>query len=99
MASQRAKAIITDVAPHDIVTTNAVKIDPLSPAGVTAAEMTPSQRDLLMRLVDVYASMMTADIAADRMDRIKKAGIEKVSFAWAGEAGSAWHQSRPAGYR
>ena len=83
--AQRAKAIITDVAPHDIVTTNAVKIDPLSPAGVTAAEMTPSQRDLLMRLVDVYASMMASDIAADRMARSRKAGIEKIAFAWAGE--------------
>ena len=83
--AQRAKAIITDVAPHDIVTTNAITIDPLSPVGVTAAEMTPSQRNVLMRVIDVYASMMASDIAADRMARLRKAGIEKIGFAWAGE--------------
>jgi len=38
-----------------------------------------------MRLVDVYVSMMASDIAADRMARRRKAGIEKIAFAWAGE--------------
>ncbi len=60
-------------------------VDPLSPVGITAAELAPNQRELLMRLIDVYASMMTNDVSADRMDRIKKAGVEKVAFAWAGD--------------
>ena len=53
---QRAKATINAAAPNDIVTTNAVKIDPLSPVGLPASEMTAAERDLLMRLVDVYTS-------------------------------------------
>jgi uncharacterized protein DUF3500 len=85
-AGQRAKATIDAVAPNDIVTTNAVRVDPLSPAGVQASEMTPSQRDLLMRLVDVYTSGMASDVAADRMARIRRAGAEKIAFAWAGAA-------------
>ena len=84
--SQRTKATINSAAPNDIVTTNAVKIDPLSPVGVQASEMTPSQRGLLMRLVDVYTSSMAPDVAADRMAKIRKAGAEKIAFAWAGAA-------------
>jgi len=81
---RRAKATIEATAPNDIVTTNSVKIDPLSPAGVSAAEMTAAQRDRLLALIDVYTSQMASDVAADRMARIRKAGVEKIAFAWAG---------------
>jgi hypothetical protein len=83
--SQRAKAIIQNVALNEIVTTNKLDITPLSPAGITAAEMTPQQRDLLMKAIDVYISKMSSDIAADRNAKLQKAGIEKIAFAWAGE--------------
>jgi hypothetical protein len=48
--------------------------------------MTPAQRDLLMKVVDTYVSKMADDIAADRMAKIRKAGVEKIGFAWAGES-------------
>ena len=83
---QRAKAVITVTAPGDIVTMNKVTIDPLAPAGVLAADLKPAQRDLLMRVIDAYASAMAADIAADRMAKLRQAGLEKIGFAWAGEA-------------
>jgi hypothetical protein len=83
--SQRTTAIIAKDALTEIVTTNKPKVDPLSPSGLSAAAMTAAQRDLLMKIVDVYASQMTADVASDRMAKIKKAGIEKIAFAWAGE--------------
>jgi hypothetical protein len=28
---------------------------------------------------------MTADIAAERMERLRKAGLDNIAFAWAGE--------------
>jgi hypothetical protein len=37
-----------------------------------------------MKLVDVYTSQMPGDVAADRMARIRKAGVDKIAFAWAG---------------
>jgi len=83
--SQRAKAIIQKVALNDIVTTNKLDISPLSPVGITAGEMTPQQRDMLMKVVNVYISKMADDIAADRTAKVQKAGIEKIAFAWAGE--------------
>jgi hypothetical protein len=38
-----------------------------------------------MQVVDAYTSAMASDIAADRMARLTKAGVEKITFAWAGE--------------
>ena len=85
-ASQRTQAVITEVAPNDIVTSNRLDITPLSPVGIEAAKLTARQREQLMKVVDVYVGAMADDIAADRMARLKKAGLEKIAFAWAGEA-------------
>jgi len=82
--AQRKTAIFSDTAPNDIITMTKFPIDPLAPAGVSYADMTATQRALLMELVEVYASQMTADTAAARLAEIKKAGLEKLTFAWAG---------------
>jgi hypothetical protein len=49
-----------------------------------AKQMTPAQHALLMQVIDAYAGLMTADLAADRLAKIKSAGIDNVAFAWAG---------------
>jgi uncharacterized protein DUF3500 len=84
-ASQRTTAIIEAKAPGDMLTMANVNISPLSPAGLSAEAMTPPQRELLMKLIDVYTGYMAADLAADRTAKLKKAGVEKIAFAWAGE--------------
>src|SRR5262244_674360 len=83
--AQKTKAIIQKVALDEIVTTNKLDINPLSPVGITANEMTPQQREMLMKVVNVYISRMADDIAADRTAKLQKAGIDKIAFAWAGE--------------
>src|SRR5438105_4576802 len=83
--SQRTKAIIDATAPADMLTMANVDIKPLSPSGLMAEAMTPPQRDLLMKLIDVYVGYMASDIAADRTAKLKKAGVEKIGFVWAGE--------------
>jgi hypothetical protein len=82
---QRAKAVIARDAPGDIVTTNRYPIDPLAPAGIGSAELTAAQRDQLMRIIAVYTSAMTEEVAAKRVGRLRSAGVEKIAFAWAGE--------------
>lgn len=81
---QRGVAIINQTAPREIVTTNQLDINPLSPEGLKASAMTPAQRDLLLKVIDAYAGLMAPDIAADRLAKIKQAGLENVAFAWAG---------------
>jgi hypothetical protein len=82
--SQRAKAIIETTAPNDMITMANVDIKPLSPIGITADQLKPNQRDLLMKLIDVYTGFMADDLAAERTAKLKKAGVEKIGFAWAG---------------
>jgi hypothetical protein len=81
---QRMTAIINATAPNEIVTSNTLDINPLSPDGIKVSAMNSSQRDLLMKIVDSYAGLMTPELAAERMAKIKTAGIENVAFAWAG---------------
>jgi uncharacterized protein DUF3500 len=83
--SQKAAAILPGAAPGDIVTMILPKVDPLSPGGVKAAALTTAQRDKLMHLIDVYAGLMAPDVAAERMERLKKAGLDNITFAWMGE--------------
>jgi hypothetical protein len=84
-ADQRKAAIISAAAPNDIVTMNTNDIKPLPDQGVIFASLQPNQQALLTRLIEVYTSNMETDVAAERMAKIKKAGIDKVRFAWAGE--------------
>ncbi len=38
-----------------------------------------------MKVVEAYTGAMADDIAAERMAQLKKAGLDKIAFAWAGE--------------
>ena len=84
-ADQQKQAIVNTVAPNDIITMNKNDIAPLPDQGVTYASMPPEQQQQLMRLIEVYTSNMEADIAADRMAKIKNAGLGSIRFAWAGD--------------
>jgi hypothetical protein len=82
--AQKKTALIAEVAPTDILTKTEVITNPLSPLGIPSSALTAKQRELLMQLIDVYTSQMTADIAAERQAEIKKGGLDKIGFAWAG---------------
>jgi uncharacterized protein DUF3500 len=84
-ASQKTTAIINATAPGDMLTMNNLKIEPLSPGGISAGSLNDKQRDLLMKLIDVYTGFMAPEVAADRLAKLKKAGVDKIGFAWAGE--------------
>src|SRR6185503_12376683 len=45
-AAQRTTATLEGVAPGDIVTKTAAKVEPLSPSGLAASAMTPKQREM-----------------------------------------------------
>lgn len=83
--AQRAIAVISDVAPRDIVTGAEVDIAPLSPTGISAERLTEPQRAMLMELVRAYTSHMADDVAAQRMARLERAGTDAIAFAWAGD--------------
>ena len=85
-AARRTAAIINPTtAPGDILTMNTNDITALDSSGVKASALTATQRDLLMQLVDAYLGTMEADIASERLAALKAAGLDAITFAWAGE--------------
>jgi hypothetical protein len=83
-AAQRKTAILTNVAYKDIITGAQRKVQPLAPAGLSAADMTSAQSDLLQKLVREYVYRQRPEGAGRDLEKIQKAGWTKVSFAWAG---------------
>jgi TonB family protein len=81
---QRARAIFEQTAPPDIITMNAKKVDPLAPAGIAVSEFNPRQMELFKKLLDEYLNRMPADLAAERLEKLRKADLKKIHFAWAG---------------
>ena len=92
---QRARAMIARDAPAEIVTTNKTVVPPLPPAGMPATEMSDGQRELLMQVIRTYTSAMLFDIAVARMARLRNAGLDRITFSWAG----ATERGKPHYYR
>jgi hypothetical protein len=81
----QTQAIVNPVAPNDILTMNKNDIAPLADQGVAYASLPAKQQEMLLRVIEAYTSNMEADIAAERLAKIKAAGMDKIRFAWLGE--------------
>ncbi len=90
-AQQKQTAVLQVDTPRDIVTRNEKRVNPLSPDGLPASKMTDAQKKMLRDIINAYATHMTQEIAAERMQKIEAAGFDKVAFAWAGA--DALHQA------
>ena len=58
---------------------------PGPPRGLAGAKMSGSQRELLVKLIENYASRMPEDIAEAELAEVEKEGMDKVYFAYAGK--------------
>ena len=81
---QREKGIYADKAPADILTKANRKAHRLEIEGVSYAEMSGDQRELLQELVHVYLSKHRHDVMAHAEHKIIRGGWDNVRFAWAG---------------
>jgi Protein of unknown function (DUF3500) len=81
---QRAKIIYETTAPREMLTAENREAKPLPSAGITAADMTPAQRRLLEKLIDVYIGRVAPEVGKARLEALQKSGVDKISFAWAG---------------
>jgi hypothetical protein len=83
-AAQRAVAIIAAKAPNDILTSNKIRVEPLSPAGISASALTAPQRDQLRALLQLYFTRYRAEIADPALAAATASNLEGLTFAWAG---------------
>ncbi len=81
---QKLKAVFAEKALPDIISFNKRKASSLEPFGLRYSEMTATQQKLLSQLLDVYVKNYQLGFAKTLMNKIKKAGIENLTFAWAG---------------
>jgi len=82
--SQRRRMVIAAQSLGDIVSGPGRSESLTAPAGVPAADLGATQRELLVRLVEEYARNMRADVADEELRKIQAAGLERLHFAWAG---------------
>jgi hypothetical protein len=82
--AQRKTAVFATKAPGEIITVNHPRAEPLSPAGIPAAQLTAEQQEKLLELVKVYLSRWRPEIADETLAKITAAGIDQIAFAWAG---------------
>lgn len=83
-AEQKQKAIFQHKAFNDIVTANSADVEPLEPVGIRMKELNHSQQAILLQLIDEYLATMPEDLAAKRMDKLKKEETDEIRFGWAG---------------
>ncbi|HET6626700.1 MAG TPA: DUF3500 domain-containing protein [Nocardioidaceae bacterium] len=77
--ARRARAVVSDDAPRDILTGNAVRAQITAvPTGVDYASLDAGSQTALRRLVDHYRGRVTEPPPVD---------LERVTFAWAGSTG------------
>ncbi len=82
---ERKVAIVDDRAPADILTENAARADVRSiPVGIPYRDLTATARADLERLIRHYVDRVRPDVARAEWDRVVAAGLDDVSFAWAG---------------
>ncbi len=82
--NQRGIAIFSEVAPVEIISGNKRKAVPLTPDGISFKALSKEQQTLFLKLLDEYVKNYAFGFSKKLMDKIKKAGIENLHFAWAG---------------
>ena len=80
--TQRQEAIILAVAPKDITTMPGRNSS--QKEGLPQAKLTADQNVVLIKLIKEYLFRCRPDVAAEDWAKIEKAGLDKISFAWAG---------------
>lgn len=82
--AQLTKALVDEQAYSDILSGNKRKAALLNPQGISYKELNASQKKMFMSLLDVYVRNYELGFSKKLMKKIEDAGIENLSFAWAG---------------
>lgn len=81
---QRAKAIVEEKAPRDILTAAESTVESLGDAGIAQSALNEEQQQNLQQLIRVYVKRTRDKVARDELAKIEEAGLDKIIFAWAG---------------
>ncbi len=82
--TQRSTALISETAFPEIISGNNRKALPLTPDGIAYKQLSKDQQVLFMKLLDAYVKNYAFGSSKKLMEKITKAGIDNLHFAWAG---------------
>ena len=85
-AEQRKAALIETTAPKEILTSNVKIAKPLEESGISAQKLSAAQKKLLTGLIQEYLGRTRMEVATNDWQKIEKAGVDRIRFAWAGGA-------------
>jgi hypothetical protein len=82
--NQRAIAIFQQDTLGRHVTQNDAYVAPLENIGIAASNFNTDQQTLIMEIIHKYLDTLPDLVAVSHLDRLQAAGIENITFAWAG---------------
>lgn len=82
--AQQSIAIFSDKALPEIISGNSRKASLLEPRGIVFKNLTPKQKEEFLNLLNVFVKNYELGFSRKLMAKIEKAGIDNLSFAWAG---------------
>jgi hypothetical protein len=83
-SAQRKMALFADTAPVDVITGPGRGEQLKEPSGLPVSRLNDSQRFLFKQLLREYVHNYEDAIAHTQLQRIRRAGIDNIYFAWAG---------------
>lgn len=81
---QQKQAVFSDRALPEIISGNSRKAELLEPKGISFKSFTDAQQKSFIELLNVFVKNYQFGFSEKLMAKIKKAGVENLSFAWAG---------------
>ncbi|MEO5913703.1 MAG: DUF3500 domain-containing protein [Luteolibacter sp.] len=84
LTAGKSAAVFSEKPPAEILSAENRTATVLEAVGITAADMSDTQRAALLKLISQYTGRYRSEIAAADMAKIEKAGIDKIRFGWAG---------------
>lgn len=82
---QRKKAVVDAVAYPEMLTSNQRKASIEKMDGLPLTDMTAPQRKLFLALLQTYLDNYRITLAKQQLDKLEKAGLDNLRFAWAGD--------------
>ena len=82
--NQLALARFSNRAPREIITGTKREVTNIEPRGIYYRDLAPRQQETFMKLLNVYINNYQLGFAKDLRSKVEAAGLENLSFAWAG---------------
>jgi Protein of unknown function (DUF3500) len=85
LSAEQLKTVrFSEDAPKEIISGNMRKASNIEPLGLSFKEFSGEQKKNFLQLLDVFVRNYELGFSNTLMEKIKKAGMDNLSFAWAG---------------